>query len=164
MWLSRSSRREVFCKKVFLRNFTKFTGKHLCQSLAKPQACNFLRPWHSCFLVNFCEISRSTLFYRIPLAAASILALNFSRKILNATLYYNLGKYSQGKLFYSIQYMNGWLAAFDLFDMFAQSIKFYYKFPYHLLRVQMFGKFDSCNWQEKWMVLLPAIFTAKFLS
>ena len=29
----RSSRLEVFCKKSVLRNFTKFTGKYLCQSL-----------------------------------------------------------------------------------------------------------------------------------
>ena len=29
----RSSRREVFCKKGVLRNFAKFTGKHLCQRL-----------------------------------------------------------------------------------------------------------------------------------
>ena len=29
----RSSRPEVFCKKGVLRNFAKFTGKHLCQSL-----------------------------------------------------------------------------------------------------------------------------------
>ena len=29
----RSSRQEVFCKKGVLRNFAKFTGKHLCQSL-----------------------------------------------------------------------------------------------------------------------------------
>ena len=28
-----SSRPEVFCKKGVLRNFAKFTGKHLCQSL-----------------------------------------------------------------------------------------------------------------------------------
>ena len=28
-----SSRPEVFCKKVVFRNFAKFTGKHLCQSL-----------------------------------------------------------------------------------------------------------------------------------
>ena len=28
-----SSRPEVFCKKGVLKNFTKFTGKHLCQSL-----------------------------------------------------------------------------------------------------------------------------------
>ena len=27
----RSSRPEVFCKKGILRNFVKFTGKHLCQ-------------------------------------------------------------------------------------------------------------------------------------
>ena len=27
----RSSRPEVFCKKGVLRNFAKFTGKHLCQ-------------------------------------------------------------------------------------------------------------------------------------
>ena len=29
----RSSHREEFCKKGVLRNFTKFTGEHLCQSL-----------------------------------------------------------------------------------------------------------------------------------
>ena len=28
----RSSQPEMFCKKVVLRNLTKFTGKHLCQS------------------------------------------------------------------------------------------------------------------------------------
>ena len=28
-----SSRPEVFCKKGVLRNFAKFTGKHLCQGL-----------------------------------------------------------------------------------------------------------------------------------
>ena len=31
--LSRGSRPEVFCEKGVLRNFAKFTGKHLCQSL-----------------------------------------------------------------------------------------------------------------------------------
>ena len=31
--LQRGSRPEVFCKKGVLRNFAKFTGKHLCQSL-----------------------------------------------------------------------------------------------------------------------------------
>ena len=28
-----NSRLEVFCRKYVLRNFAKFTGKHLCQSL-----------------------------------------------------------------------------------------------------------------------------------
>ena len=31
--MTRSSRPEVFCEKGVLRNFSKFTGKHLCQSL-----------------------------------------------------------------------------------------------------------------------------------
>ena len=48
--ISRSSRPKVFCKKGVLRNFTKFTGKHLCQSLffnkvaglsCRLEACNF---------------------------------------------------------------------------------------------------------------------------
>ena len=30
---SKNSRPEVFCKKGVLRSFSKFTGKHLCQSL-----------------------------------------------------------------------------------------------------------------------------------
>ena len=29
----RGSRPEVFCKKDILKNFAKFTGKHLCKSL-----------------------------------------------------------------------------------------------------------------------------------
>ena len=31
--LERSSLREVFCKKGVLKNFSNFTGKHLCQSV-----------------------------------------------------------------------------------------------------------------------------------
>ena len=31
--IGRSTRPEVFCKKSILENFTKFTGKHLSQSL-----------------------------------------------------------------------------------------------------------------------------------
>ena len=32
-YFARSSLPEVFCKEVVLRSFTKFTGRHLCQSL-----------------------------------------------------------------------------------------------------------------------------------
>ena len=41
----RSSRTEVFCKKGVLRNFAKFTGKQLCQSLFfnKAEACYFIK-------------------------------------------------------------------------------------------------------------------------
>ena len=58
---------EVFCKKSVLRNFAKFTGKHLCQSLYfKIEA---LAQVFSC---EFCEISKNTFSYRTPLVAASV--------------------------------------------------------------------------------------------
>ena len=50
------------------------------------------------------------------------------------------------KLFYSIQYNNGSLAASDVVQMFTQSIKLY-TFCYHVLREQMFEKCDSSNRQ-----------------
>ena len=36
-----NSRPEVFCEKGVFRNFTKFTGKHLCQSRCFNNAADF---------------------------------------------------------------------------------------------------------------------------
>ena len=62
----RSSRPEVFCKKGGLRNFTKFSGKHLCQRLffnkvAGLRTATLLkkRLWHKCFPVNFAKFQRT---------------------------------------------------------------------------------------------------------
>ena len=67
---SRSGRTEVFCKKGDLKNFAKFTGKHLCQSLffnkvasLKPASLLKKRLWHRCFPVNFAKFLR-TLFFK----------------------------------------------------------------------------------------------------
>ena len=56
----RSSRPEIFCKKGVLRNFAKFTGKQLHQSLffnkvagLRPTTLLKKRPWHRCFPVKF---------------------------------------------------------------------------------------------------------------
>ena len=57
----------MFCKKGDLKNFTKFTGKHLCQSLFFNKVAG-LRPatslrkklWHRCFTVNFVKLLRTT--------------------------------------------------------------------------------------------------------
>ena len=58
----RSSRPEVFCKKGVLRNFAKFTGKHLCQSFCFSKvACLCLlkkRLRHRCFPLNFAKLLR----------------------------------------------------------------------------------------------------------
>ena len=55
---------EVFWKKVVLSNFSKFTGKHLCQSLFFNKAAGFSlwkeRLWHRCFYVNFVKFLRTT--------------------------------------------------------------------------------------------------------
>ena len=59
---------EVFCKKGVLRNFVKFTGKHLRQSL-RLQPCNFIKKeaLAQVFSCEFYEISKNTVFYRTPL-------------------------------------------------------------------------------------------------
>ena len=50
-----------------LRNFVKFTVKHLCQSLhfnkvagLRPATLSRKRPWHRFFSCEFCEISKNT--------------------------------------------------------------------------------------------------------
>ena len=65
-------------KKGGLRNFAKFPGKHLCQSLLfnkvaglKPATLLKLRLWHRSFSCEFCEISKTTIVYRTPRVAAS---------------------------------------------------------------------------------------------
>ena len=64
--LLRSSRSEVFCKKGVVRNFEKFIGKHLCQSLLfnkvaglRPASLLKKRLWHWCFPVNFAKFLRT---------------------------------------------------------------------------------------------------------
>ena len=48
---------EVFYEKGVLRNFTKFTGKPLCQS--RPATLLKKRLWHRCFLGNFAKCLRT---------------------------------------------------------------------------------------------------------
>ena len=73
----RSSPPEVFCKKGILRNYSKFTLKHLCQSLffnkVAGLACNFIKKetLAQVFSCEFCEISKNIFSYRTPLVAAS---------------------------------------------------------------------------------------------
>ena len=77
---------EVFYKKGVLRNFAKFTGKHLCQSLCfnRPQACNFIKKetLAEVFSCEFCEISKKTFFTEHLWVAASnsLILLHISRK------------------------------------------------------------------------------------
>ena len=62
----KSSRPEVFCKRSILRNFGRFTEKHLYQSI-------FIKKENlaQVFSCEFCEISKITFSYRTLLVAAS---------------------------------------------------------------------------------------------
>ena len=80
----------MFHKKDVLRNFAKFTGKHLCQRLflnkvagLRPMACNFIKKsLAQVFSCEFCEISKNTFFHRTPLVAASERCRSFSYFLL----------------------------------------------------------------------------------
>ena len=77
----RSSRPEVFCKKSVLRDFAKFTGKHLCQSLfinnfadqvtlAQVFTVNFATFWRTPFLTEHLWwlplVLQNRCFYKFP--------------------------------------------------------------------------------------------------
>ena len=62
----RSSHQTCFMKRVVLRNFAKFTGKHLCQSpffnkVAGLGPVTLLKKglWHRCFPVDFAKFVRA---------------------------------------------------------------------------------------------------------
>ena len=67
--ICRSSRPEVFCKKGVLKNFGKFTGKHLYQRLFSYKVAGLRvatllkkRLWHRYFPVNFVNFLRTPFF------------------------------------------------------------------------------------------------------
>ena len=70
--------RRCSIKKDVLRNFAKFTGKYLCQSLFFNKVTGLRhatllknRFWHRCFLMNFAKFLRTPFVTKKPLMAAS---------------------------------------------------------------------------------------------
>ena len=81
--LMRSSRPEVFYKKGVLRNFAKYTGKQLCQSLFFNKVADLSlatllkkRLWHRCFPDNFAKFRR-TFFLAEHLRWLLLYLINF---------------------------------------------------------------------------------------
>ena len=85
----RSSLPEMFCKKGIPKNFTKFTGKHLCRSLFFNKVAGLRLKKESpaqVFSCEFCEISKNTFFHRTSLIATSekigrIMSLGWFKKL-----------------------------------------------------------------------------------
>ena len=82
----RSSCPEVFCKKVVLRNFAKFT-ENICVRVsfllklqARPATLFKKKTLAQVFSCEFCEISNNTFFYRTPLVTASVVRQNTKHK------------------------------------------------------------------------------------
>ena len=109
----RSSRPEVFCKKGVLRNFAKFTGKYLCQSLffnkvtsvrpatlLKRRLCNFIKKetMAQLFSCEFCEISKYDFFYRTPPMNASEI-FQCKRNYMQLLFLKTIGPIAQNRLF-----------------------------------------------------------------
>ena len=71
---TRSRHLEVFCKKGVLKNFAKFTGKHLRRSL---HACNLIKKETLAqgFSCKFGKIFKHTFFKEHLRTAASVLPL-----------------------------------------------------------------------------------------
>ena len=64
----RSSHQRCYIRKGVLRNFTKFTGKHLYQSLFFNKVAGVKKETLvQVFSCEFCKISKNTFFYRTPL-------------------------------------------------------------------------------------------------
>ena len=70
--MCRSSRLEVFFKKGVLKNFAKFTGKHLCQSLFFNIGIYYLNLFIK-------KDKKTQLFYRTSAVAASVCEM-FAKK------------------------------------------------------------------------------------
>ena len=95
----RSSRLEVFCRKGVLRNFGKFTGKHLCQSLLFNKVAGLrtvtllkTRFWYRCFPVNFSKFLKTpsvTEHLRWLLLKTPVNQLIFREELVELQLYYS---------------------------------------------------------------------------
>ena len=84
----RSSHQRCFVRKGVLRNFAKFTGKHLCQSLffnkvagLRPATLLKKRLWHRCFPMNFAKFLRTSFLQN----TSGRLLLNIALKLNNRT-------------------------------------------------------------------------------
>ena len=73
----RSSRSEVFFEKGVFKNFAKFTGKYLCQSLfvnkisgLRPATLLKKKLWHKGFPVSFMKFLRTSFFIEHLLVGA----------------------------------------------------------------------------------------------
>ena len=86
--LSEISHQSCSIIKAVLRNFAKFTGKHLYQSLffnevagLRPATLLKMRLWHRCFSVNFAKFLRTNFFTEHLQTTASVYPIETSENL-----------------------------------------------------------------------------------
>ena len=89
----RSSRLEVLWRKGVLRNFQKFTGKHLCQILIFDKVAGLRkRFWYRCFPVSFLKFLKTpSIIEQLPwlLLKTPVNQLIFREELVDLQLYYS---------------------------------------------------------------------------
>ena len=102
-WKNRSSHQRCFVRrKGALRNFAKFTGKHLCQSLflnkvagMRPATLLKKKLWHRCFPVNFAKFQRTPFLHNTSgrlLLKKALVTLKLSKSPGWNSISSNMGK------------------------------------------------------------------------
>ena len=94
-------------KKRVLRNFTKFTRKHLCQSLffnkvagLRPATLLKKRPWYRRFTVNFAKFLRTPSLQN----TSGLLLLKKDCVVYNHLFLYNPSIHYKAKDFFSLKH------------------------------------------------------------
>ena len=98
IFISRSSRPEVFFKKSVFKNIANFIGKDMCRSLFSNQTVTLwkMRLQHSCFPMNFAKFLRTAflqnIFEWLPLSITIICQehLNLNVRRMRATIFWSL--------------------------------------------------------------------------
>ena len=95
----RSSHHRCSMRKGVLRNFTKFTRKHLCQILFFNKVAGLRlatlpkkRPWRRCFSVDFAKFVRTRFFIEHLCTTVSVLYGVYRLVIRNASRMFAAGK------------------------------------------------------------------------
>ena len=102
--IDRSSHQRCSIRKGIFRNFAKFTGKHLCQSIffnkvagLRPATLLKKRLWHRCFPANFAKFLRTPFLQNTSLfsySSVSSIKFLFSRFICVATIFMGAIKFT----------------------------------------------------------------------
>ena len=105
----KSNHQRCSVRKSVLRNFAKFTGKHLQQSLffnkvARPATLLKKRLWHRWFPVNFAKFLRTP--FLIEYLSWLLLYINKTFYCIHSIYQFYLMIVSGKTVFYSIQYKN----------------------------------------------------------